>query len=348
MTVETNSTNGNEATSRIRFRARRYTKDGLLQEEDATSIPTKPDFSKSPSTKHAMTVMRAFDEAEKYDYSHITVEDDGLRALLLYALAHHPGFSHVGTVVFVSLFESLIHNWASLNDLASNDASKVAVARLCKEIESADSTSILAPLKGHDMIEKATSDLRLLLDQVKDTPRLESYFNEIRGMQESTGTIPFDYLWTIFLPGELVLSRTYMSQPQIFVVKHSTHYISGRIRSTDRSWSFECWSYDWNGTTFSRVPVDFTFEEFKGTKSISSLHCYPLEYYRKDKSDDGDGVNSRNRNIREVLVERGKRYRELCLKDRGKQIFEYDGFALSRGTGVRKMNKVNLVRTIYC
>ena len=346
MTTQTEpATKGAETTSRIRFRERKFTKEGLLQEEDTTSIPTKSETSKPQSTKHAMTVLRAFDEKEKYAYSHITIVDDGLRALLLHALSHRPGFSHVGTVVFVSLFEPIIHNWAALNEIASNDKSKAAVAGLHQEVISADSTSPLAPLKGNNMIEKATSDLKLLLEQVKDTPRLDSYFSEIRGMQENAGTIPFDYLWTIFPPGELVLSRTYMSQPQVFVVKHSSHYIDERVRTNDRSWSFECWSYDWNGTTFTRVPVEFTFEDFKGTKAISSLHCYPLRYHREDTEDDRDGAD-RSQNIRQALIKRGKRYRELCLKERGKQIFEYDGVALSRGTGVRKVNKANLVRNL--
>ena len=133
-----------------------------------------------------------------------------------------------------------------------------------------------------------------------------------------------------------------MDKPQAFIVKESTDYISKRRRNDGRSWSFECWAYDWNGTTFSRVPAEFTFEEFKGTRSISSLSCYPLKCHRENTDDGSVSDNPGNsKSIAEVLIKRGKRYRELCLKKQAKQIFEYDGLALSRGTGVRKLVNIN-------
>ena len=133
-----------------------------------------------------------------------------------------------------------------------------------------------------------------------------------------------------------------MGQPQAFIVKESTDYITRRRRNEGRSWSLECWAYDWNGATFSRVPVEFTFEDFKGTRSISSLACYPLQYHRENADDDVVRDNLGNgKPIAKVLIERGKRYRELCLKKQGRQIFEYDGLALSRGTGVRKLVNTN-------
>ena len=297
---EAQSINQNEAASRVLFRARKYNQEGVREDQDATSIPTKSDLSKAQSNKHAIIVLRTFDEREKYAYSQITIEDDGLRALLMYALAHRPDFSHVRTIVFDGSFEPIVHSWNLLNDLASNDKSKPAVAKLHRESMSINSTDALKLLKGTDTIKKAASDLRLLLEQVKDTPRLENYFSEIRGIQESASAIPFDFLWTIFPPGELVLSRKYMSRPQIFIVKRSTHHVDRQGRSNSRWWNFECWSYDWNGSTFTLVPVRFTFEEFKGTKSIGSLHCYPLKYHREDTEDGRAGVESCYQNIREV------------------------------------------------
>ena len=327
---------------RIRFRKRKYTKEGLPQEEDVASVPTKPDESKSQSTKHALTVLRCFDEKEKYDYSVITIEDNGLRDLFLHALAHHPMFIHAEKVGLVSLFEPVIHNWSLLSDLVSGDDSNPALINLRKEVASSDQTSALASLRGDGMLEKAIADLKLLLEQVRDTPGLETFFSGIREMTEKAATISFDFLWTIFPPGELVISRTFMGQPQIFVVKYCSDYIYKR-RSNDRRWDLECWSYDWNGTAFNRVPVKFIFEDFKGTKPISSLHCYPLKYHRDDSEGERANGEGSTQNLCEGLIKRGMRYRELCLKPRLKQIFEYDGVAVSRGTGVRKVNKTNQV-----
>ena len=133
-----------------------------------------------------------------------------------------------------------------------------------------------------------------------------------------------------------------MGQPQAFIVKESTDYISRRRRNDGRAWSLECWAYDWNGTTFNRVPVEFTFEDFKGRRSINSLPCYPLKSHRENANDDSVSDNLGNgKSIAEFLIKRGKRYRELCLKKQGRQILEYDGLALSRGTGVRKPVNTN-------
>ena len=314
-----------------------------MQEEDGTKVSTRPDASKS-TTKHSMTVLRTFDSQEKYEYSVITIEDDGLRALFLHALSHHPDFSHSGTVTLYSKFEPVIHNWSLLNDFANNTLECVAVSKLQEALKCVDSNNQLAPLKGAGKLEKATSDLKQLLDQVRDTPGLEDYFNSVREMQHTANTITFDYLWTLFPPGELVISKAYEERFQVFIVKECTDYIFKQNRSNDRTWEFECWTYDWDGMEFNRVPIMFTFEDFKGTRSISSLHCYPLKFYREDSDEDNSKGEDRSLVIREALVKRGKRYRELCLKGRGKQIFEYDGFALSRGTGVRKAVKSNQVK----
>jgi len=179
---------------------------------------------------------------------------------------------------------------------------------------------------------------------------LEKYFLGAREMQETAHTVAFDYLWTVFPPGEIVISRPYMGQPQAFIVRESTDVIERRSKSgLTKKWDLQCWSYDYNGSTFDRIPVTFTFDKFKGTSSISALRCYPLKFYKESAEDDGvaNDLNSGQNTIealRENLIERGRKYRALCLKARGKQIFEYDGIALSRGTGVRKVAKTNQVR----
>lgn len=320
---------------------------------DVATKAVKPDESNSnsQSTKHAMTVLRAFDDSAKYEYSVITIQDDGLQGLLLYALSHHLDFCHATTVTFMNLCEPLIHNWSSLSILAENDQSNAQIAILHESINSASSNSPLASLKGPvGNVDRATADLKLLLDQVRDIPGLEGYFLGARMMQETAKTINFDYLWTIFPPGEIVISRPFMGQLQAFIVRESTGYISTRRGTTDnREWYLGCWTYDYNGSTFDRIPVEFTFEEFKGTKSITSLHCCPLKFHIGNSEEEGVVKTSKSGKgtMVEVLITRGKEYRALCIKERGKQTFDYDGIALSRGTGVRKIAKSSQVRTCY-
>lgn len=307
-----------------------------MEETDATSIP-KTDESKSQAAKHAMTLLRTFDGEAKYRYSTITIEDEGLHALLFQALSHYPFYGHKGPMSITSKFEPVIHNWSLLNHLTENDESIPAVADLLKDIHSADSTSLLAPLKNVEKLQQARLDLKELLELVRDTPGLEDYFNA--SQNKTDNSVSFDYLWTIFPPGELVFSQMNMGQPQVFIVKESVDWIDENPRrGASRSWSFVCWSYDWDGDQFNRVPVIFTFEDFKGSKSISSLHCYPLKLYRGTSDDNGTRDASESvMSIKDELVKRGKRYRELCLKEQGKQMFEYNGIALARGSGVRNV-----------
>lgn len=341
----TTTTNGSSIaesglSQRIRFRDKKYTKEGYAQETDGA--PTITEGAKSGTTAHAMTVLRNFGDGDKYEYSVITIEDDGLRALLLHALAHYPWLSHSTTVLFVSLYEPIVHNWSLLNAFADNDLSNPAVCHLHDDLKSksnysaATSDNPLAPLTAIGNLEKATADLKLLLNEVRRTPGLESYFSGTREMQEKTDTVSFDYLWTIFPPGELIFSSVFMERPQAFIVKYCSSDYMKRGNSS-KEWILECWTYDWNGTTFSRVPVEFSFEEFKGTRSITSLSCYPLRLHRPSSDDiENTGEVKSGEAMKQLLIKRGERYRELCVKKKGRQMFDYEGDLLARGTGVRK------------
>lgn len=255
-------------TSRIRYRDKRYNRDGIAKEKDAPRA-IKQERVKTEAIKHAMTVLRCFRDTGKYAFSMITIEDVCLRALFLFALSHHPWFSHSDTISLNGEFEPIVHNWSALNDLADNDESKPAVAELHKALQrrdsfSADQADPLAPLADSDRLNAAMVDLRLLLDEVRSAPGLEPYFSEAREMQEKSNTILFQHLWTIFPPGELVFSlMAYMGRQQVFIVKESSDQTSND-RSGSRSWYLECWTYDWNGTTFNRVPYDLLSKTLKG------------------------------------------------------------------------------------
>ena len=337
------STTESGNSQRIRFRDRKFNTEGFTEETDGP--PTiKEGKEKTGTTAHAMTVLRAFKTDGKYDYSVIIIDDVGLRALLLHALAHHPWLHHLPTPLsFYSLFEPIVHNWSLLNDFACNNASKPAISDLHSQLYhrgnslASNAGDLLAPLRADGSLEKATADLGLLLDEVRRTPGLESYFNGAREMQEKTNTVSFEYLWTIFPPGELIFSSVFMDCPQAFIVKYCAD-LQTRSGSSGKKWTLDCWTYDWNGTTFDRAPVEFSFDEFKGTKSITSLPCYPLKFSREssDAANSASGVDLAEP-VKQKLIKRGERYRELCLKKKGFQLFDYEGDLVTRGTGVRKI-----------
>ncbi|KAL8834560.1 MAG: hypothetical protein Q9170_003688 [Blastenia crenularia] len=309
----------------IRYRERKYNKGrGYMEERDVSSTAVASDPG-----NHATTLLRCFDERNKYNHSVITIEDEHLKALLSYALSHHPFSNHGENMTVISLFEPFVHNWSRLNDFASNDMSKHAIAKFHKELKEADSESKLAILKDTTALSKAMDYLRDLLQEVQRTPGLDSYFSGAREMCENTDSISFGYLWTIFPPGEIVISRPYMDRVQAFIVKKSMDHIQTRKIRDDNLWALECWTYDWNGTEFNRVPVQFTFEDYDGFRSISSLTCYPIRFHKEVMNDDSEfGKRETPEALREALIERGKRFRDLCLTKGGSQQFDYDGLAL--------------------
>ncbi|KAH0548597.1 hypothetical protein GP486_007859, partial [Trichoglossum hirsutum] len=329
--------------TKIRFRERRFNDDGILVEFDVDPRETAPpEVPRLQQDTHVLTWLKEFGDSGKYGHSTFTIENPALRALLQVTLAHYPHLSADNDIIIMSSpFEPLVHNWSVLTALAKNDEGGDAVNNLKKQLErvrpstglslTQENLAALAILASPNAARGAMEDLGRLLDQVRSTPELELYFDDLEA-QGKAESIAFEYLWTIFPPGELVLASPFMGLPQVFIVKQSLAFFT-RSRDGKRTWNLACWSYDWNGTTFDRVAVTFPFEEFKGTRAINTLACHPLRFYRDDEAQ-----NEKNSpTLRNKLIERGKHFRDLCISPRGSQMFEYSGSALARGTGIRRM-----------
>ena len=188
---------------------KRFTTEGLQEERDAMATITQVEPN-AAGIAYAMTILRHFDDKDKYESTTITIEDNGLRCLMLYALAYHPWYIHAERLQFVSLFEPIIHTWTVLNALAADDKSDSMVRGLYKSLQNPKDSQIFKTLSVDNILKKAMRDLGLFLEQVKLTPGLESYFSGGREMQEKIETVTFEYLWTLFPPGELVYSAIYM------------------------------------------------------------------------------------------------------------------------------------------
>jgi hypothetical protein len=344
---------------KIRFKELTFNEEGVQVERDVTeldSLESPPaQQSKAAEDSTGLIWLRARNQDHKYSYSEIRIERLELRALLLVELAHDPDFhwSIDDTITLTSPFEPLVHNWALLTEIASNneesDVVKSLKSRISKigprtDVIVEDSTSsALFVLAKDGSLVKARADLATLLAQIPHTPELNGYFTGLE-MQEKNRSVQFDYLWTIFPPGELVYASVFMKRPQVFLVKENigeTTEQSDSGRNEKRVWYLICWAYDWNGRTFYRVPVQFRFEEFQGLRAINTLPCYPLKFHEDEKTS-SDNKDS----LRKLLVRRGKRFRELCIKAPGKQMFEYDGDALSHGSGFQRLKNQSDVRII--
>jgi hypothetical protein len=175
-----------------------------------------------------------------------------------------------------------------------------------------------------DADKLARSDLTTLLGLIKTSSTLKSYFR-FREPMRTSGTIRFDFLWTLFGHGIKVIARSYMNELQMFEVKDCSE------PGYDKSFRVTCSAYDWDGTNFSIYVYDFYIKNFSGEKKINSLDIYPAEDY---STEDGDDTYHK---LQESLRIRGEKYVELCTQEPSMLQCEYQGIALVTPTALHRL-----------
>ncbi|CAI6341094.1 unnamed protein product [Periconia digitata] len=341
-----------ESTS-IRYRQVKYTDDGL---EDARDISEK-EFAKveqSGKAKEGDDIVwtRHFTNENKYDHTEALIVGSELQNLLKAKLSHDPRlhFANDGDnndLTILSPFEPILHIWTELGKLAGSEIDSEEWTGIRSRFEESAKTasksrmSVTVRLSTTDeRLRKAKKDLTTLLDHIRATQEVSSYLNSGLEASQTSGTIQFEFLWTLFPPGELVYATPFMKQPQLFIVKESLSYIEyergdnrgdrEQGKRLARYWYLDCWSYDWDGKKYNRVPLTLKFDNFQGARKINTLPCYPLKY--RDDRDDPDNVK-----LKEKLVSRGKLFVNYCERKRGKQMLDYEGEAISHGSGFQKL-----------
>ncbi|OBT50804.1 hypothetical protein VE04_08539, partial [Pseudogymnoascus sp. 24MN13] len=291
--------------------------DGIFEEipeEDLEKTETK----KNPSNSELNFTYRIF-RGKQANIAEIVL---GRRmcSLLRKFLPHFPEHDlDIEDPGVVSPYPMLIYNW----DLLGREANK--------ETEDAEEKQDLENLKA----------LMKLVSTKSEDPKLDAYFRS-RDANLKNGKITYETVWTLFPPGEMVLSRPFLDQDQLFIVQDCVGYgwpqtenkaddrpQRGSHRRKPSPWTVICWSYDWDGAYFDRKPFEFNIEPFSGTRSINSLNVYPVKFY----SDPTDG-RTWEVELKPALIKRGKRFREICVSPRGSRMFDYIGLALSRGRGI--------------
>lgn len=158
--------------------------------------------------------------------------------------------------------------------------------------------------KIREALDQATTEdmrreLQLLIDFQRD------YMSDTRKSIKSYtdyGTIEFDWLWGIFVPGEHVViqntSATAAPVEWIAVLKSSRI-----IRDPDgpATWEVEVTHTSFNGRRFGMAETEFSFPSFSGTISITELPIYPLQFC------------SHRDDLKTALTVRGVQYETYCL-----------------------------------
>jgi hypothetical protein len=153
--------------------------------------------------------------------------------------------------------------------------------------------------------EKTREHLELLLgllkEELKDTIKaVEDYFVH--------GVTTFEHLWAIFQPGAVVYTRT-GGTPKAMEFSYG-EYIKTQCGP---AYQLCLEPVGWAGTEFGRGSEYINIFSFVGTRPIKDLNALPLSFH-PDKE-----------NIRETLIERGRKYEALA----GYHYKAYEGVALS-------------------
>jgi hypothetical protein len=277
--------------------------DSRWQEKTGTfeDVPSKlPPKNKAPepSLPYAFTWLRKFDEDRKYNTTKATINSPELEALIQ-DTCRASASSNFKT--FAPNFDALVWNWESLDKAAHDEP------------------------EGEDEGKKqARKDLELLLDKVKSSSELQSYF-EKRSQWIENKEISYDYLWTLFPPGEMVCSPVIFDHPQAFIGREYEYMsLSARNGTPKDFFQLVCWAYDWNGESFNRVSGRLKIERYAGAKSIRTLKFYPIKFHvdRQGKPDETE--------LRAMLKARGEKFRKYCIMPKGSQLFWCDGPVISK------------------
>ena len=135
--------------------------------------------------------------------------------------------------------------------------------------------------------------------------------------------ITFDLLWALFKPNTVAYCATYgdNDQPRAFKIDYATkdsHFMKGVWYSVEGRY------LEYDGKSFGMGSMHTDVMSFTGSRKISSLDCYPLQYHK-----DPEGV-------RATLIERGKKF--VALK--GMNYRSHKGMAYTKRK--RQILKINI------
>jgi hypothetical protein len=122
----------------------------------------------------------------------------------------------------------------------------------------------------------------------------------------SHGVITFEYIWTLFKPGNLVYSKV-GGQKRVFRTTNEPRLDP----CLQDHWIIPCEYVDWDGEAFGLESVSLSIQSFTGTKAILQLEAYPLEFHPTPTE------------LKERLVTRGQKFESL----KGQHYKNYKGIA---------------------
>ena len=142
-------------------------------------------------------------------------------------------------------------------------------------------------------------------DKVKTMEHLDLLFGVLQEELKETikaftdflthGICTYEYIWTIFQPGSIVLSAHAGALSAYELT--SGDYIQTQCGEAFR---LQLHCIIWDGDKFGRYPQSALIYKFKGTKDVMALSAFPLAFHPDCKY------------LEKVLIERGKKAESLA------------------------------------
>lgn len=252
-------------------------------------------------------VMKTEDE-KKLDYSEVDIDTPSLLKLLQDTMKHMaPGIFEARPVNIRAPFRAFVWNWDHL-------------------------TQATDPLQTDDTERRdAREMLKKLLEYIKGAPEVEGYFKS-RDSHFANKSIEFKYLWTLFGPGTQIYAQSFQKDMQMFEVQ-IPHY------EKDGECSVWCAAYDWDGDRFVRFTYLYIIKRYEGPRLIKILPCYPVQYFEASP-----GIYD-DRKLRKSLIERGRRFCQLCTLKSDSFQCEYDGLVMVKTVGASRFYMSDVLGT---
>lgn len=124
-----------------------------------------------------------------------------------------------------------------------------------------------------------SKDLASLLNRVKTAPEVQDYFKARDSyLGSKVALVAYENLWTFFSPGSLVVARLFQGGTQILKVQDSPIPWDHRRAHRIPYLTMWAWAWDWDGKKLMKIEYKLKFDRFRGTKPVSELPFYPLEF----------------------------------------------------------------------
>ncbi|KAH7169988.1 P-loop containing nucleoside triphosphate hydrolase protein [Dactylonectria macrodidyma] len=232
---------------------------------------TEFDFPKSDSHRAALVLHRIFDSRQKLQNTWLTIKSSHIKKALREVIGTYPNISlkTSSNAEIPAPPACLFHYRSELEDYATKSQDSV--------------------VKDH---------LRLCLDYLKTDLRRELSVYQATMVASEQPSIEYQYLWMVFKPNTLIYRRV----DNIEVVSRLSsfglfgHYLPGSTNHVH----LVIENIDFDGTDFGLIQESISIERYDGSKPLTELEAFPLQYHPDQER------------IRRDLLHRGKRFMSLC------------------------------------